>query len=139
MKLTSKEHDFVNDVRILIERGDTSINMKQWYMYGSHAMEILKEHLGVDVWFSGVKPPFEPVIYTIETVFNERYIFELSKEKCHILTPKPFELLMYSYPLDVSVEAINEQFQNALVNYKGYQKNGSKNIKPWYKRLFICE
>jgi hypothetical protein len=135
LKLTSKEQDFVNDVRILIERGDTTIDLKQFCISGTLAMEILKQHLGVDVWFSGVKPPFEPVIYTIETVFSKRYIFEMSKGKCHILTPKPFELLMYSYPLEVSVEAINQQFQNALATYKGYQ-NGCANVKPWYKKIF---
>jgi hypothetical protein len=127
MKLTKKEEWFIEDVRTLIERGETFINLDQWNIQPKVANDLLSCYLGIDVWFNVYSVPFSGRYCKLETDFSKRYISNFFANEFNIITPQPFEIIYDSSILTVSED---EQLKIHNDGVKWYKENIQNPTKP---------
>jgi len=137
MKLTIKESEFIHDVNVYLERGQKSFAVTFPKVDKSTLAAICEEHLIMPVWFSVTNPPFDPVVYKVETDFSKRYTSDVSTCTFKVITPQPFEVIHNSYLLEISENELRDIFDAKVKWYKENIETPNKPIKtPWYKKLF---
>jgi hypothetical protein len=132
MKLTKKEEWFIEDVRTLIERGETFINLNQWEINPKVANDLLSCYLGIDIWICGKWKGMFDFDYYISTNFNTRYI--VSDTEMVEYSPIPFTIYQKTDSIFSDKEAAIKLLQHRQ-NFN-YHPNKKQVIEPWYKRLF---
>jgi hypothetical protein len=132
MKLTKKEEWFIEDVRTLIERGETFINIDQWNIQPKVANDLLSCYLGIDVWICSRWKGMFSFDYYISTNFNTHYIV-LDTE---VVEYNPVPFTIYQKTDNILTD---KEFAYRLLQHRqnfNYYPNKKQVIEPWYKRIF---
>jgi hypothetical protein len=129
--MENKEKWFIEDVQKLIVRGQKEIPLSQFGITQELAANILKKHLGIDVWLRPMWLGMLSHEWYICTDFSDWYVIDYDGE-IQAYTPTPFNSPRVCS--DMYVQGYKTASTVALLRKS---TNKPKPVKiPWYKKLF---
>jgi hypothetical protein len=139
MELLENERIAIEDIKVLISRGNTRIDLRPLYFACNqnkeHTANIIKAHIKEPVWFESFNGGMRIDYYIRLDKFDIQRYYILSrpdKELSEPFYPQPYQY----YDWSETIESAEWEF-NAYDRRVLHEKSKPVIKLPWYKR-FIC-